>query len=174
MKGPTRKRLTPDDTKHHPTSVRPGKKRLDKIAAIRKRMANAEHDELERVKKKLRHHEPLKQFEEQMILRSLEGNTAHDNVGAPALLTSVHRWIAIDIWWQRETGKGRHGPKKVATRWGISVKAVLKYANEHKQAALHYVHERQAKAKVNSELYPDSAIEETLNIIADGFRRLDE
>lgn len=139
-------------------------------------MEQAELQELERIKEQLRRHprHPLQEFETQIILRHLEADKIKGHVGAPALLAEPHRFIAIHYWWLRENGMGRHAAKKVATRWGISVKAVSKYANEHKGSALKYVRERQAKAKANAALYPDWAFEQMVDLIAEGFRKLDE
>jgi hypothetical protein len=139
-------------------------------------MERADLKELNRVKRKLkcRPPQPLQEFEAQIILRHLEAaHDTHGTVGAPALLTGPHKFIAIDYWWLRENGKGRHAPKMVAARWGLSAKAVLKYASEHKEFALKYVREWQVKAKLNPELYR-AALEPMLDLIAMGFRQLGE
>jgi hypothetical protein len=139
-------------------------------------MAQAERDEVDRIKKQLKNHprHPLQEFEAQLIARHLEADQTQGKVGSPALLTNVHRWIAKDYWWLRENGKGRHAPKKVAARWGISVKAVLKYAKAHEDQALKYVHQRKAKSKADPALYPDAVVEQTLDLMAAQFRKLDE
>jgi hypothetical protein len=64
-------------------------------------MAQAEREELERVMAKLRHRPPqsLDDYEVQIILR--EADKSKRPVGAPALLTGLHRFIAIDYWWLR-------------------------------------------------------------------------
>jgi hypothetical protein len=149
---------------------------MDKVAAIRKRMAQAERAEVDRIKQQLKNHprHPLQEFEAQLIARQLEADEVPRHAGAPPLLTAPHRSIAIDYWWLRENGKGRHAPKKVATRWGISVKAVLKYAKAHEEEALKYVHERQAKSKADSALYPDAVVDQMLELMAAQFRKLDE
>jgi hypothetical protein len=54
------------------------------------------------------------------------------------------------------------------------VKAVLKYANEHKASALEYVHARQAKRNADPDLYPDSAFEEMLKMMAVDFIEQDK
>jgi hypothetical protein len=135
-------------------------------------MAEAEREELKRVTAKLRHPPTsLEEYEVQIILREID--QAQRPVGAPVLLTGPHRFIAIDYWWLRENRSGS-ASKKVAKRWGISVKAVLKYAYEHEESALEYVHARQAKRNADPDLYPDSAFEEMLKLIAAEFIGQDE
>jgi hypothetical protein len=153
-------------------AVRPGKRRTDKAGEARKRMAEAECQELKRVTAKLRHPPAsLEEYEVQIILREID--KAKRPVGAPALLTGPHRFIAIDFWWLRENRSGS-ASKKVAKRWGVSVKHVLKYANEHKASALEYVHARQTKRNADADLYPDSAFEDMLKVIAAEFIEQDK
>ena len=147
-----------------------GKLRAARVKETRASFRQRKLDEIERIKQKLRHDPPLNllRFEADMLLREMEETTS--KVGAPQLLENPHRWMAMHYWWLHESGdKEVIAEPEVAKAWGVSKKTVEKYADEHKVAAMEFVRDANADP-----LRPAATVLELLEMVAAGFRALDE
>lgn len=143
--------------------------RRARVAAIRKKFDERDRRELERVKQKLRDRHPLLPEESDLVLRFL--GAARREAGAPALLTVPHQWLARHFWWLYEEGE-RNVAKTIAREWNLSVAAVRKLKEQHKDVAMDFVRKTQSVCTANPELRPKQAVTRMLDDIAQEFRRL--
>lgn len=142
------------------------KSRMAKVNDIRRSFRTRELDELERIKHKLRHQPPqrLERFEADLLLRELEPEKAR--MGAPAILTEIHKWMARHSWWLRKSGiKKAAANLEVGTKYGVSPKTVEKYAAEHESDAMRFVSEARADP-----LRPAGIVLQVLETVAEGYR----
>jgi len=150
--------------------------RRSQIADTRERWKKIDDQELERIKDKMRCRPPqaLEEFEVKILLHHIDSRQMKTKIGAPAVLSEPHRFMAIHYWWLCKNGKARHARKKVGQKWGVSEKTVDKYAAEYETAAIEYVREAQAKSEANPDLHPKWVVEQLMELLADGFKKLDE
>jgi hypothetical protein len=153
-------------------------KRRAPIAAALAGMETSEMRELERVRKKLAEGKHDLRTYEQELLQKHSANTAAP-VGAPAVLTVPHQWVARHCLWLRMgTGyKAVAARLQVAERWGLGVASVRRREKEHRAVALDFVNKKLAERAANPKYYPKDVdggdpVEQMLDTVAGYFKNL--